>query len=297
MSAGRSRFGGVWPALTTPFDQAGRLDLDRLAEHVSWLIEEKVAGVVPCGSLGEYETLSEDERRSTMKVVVEAASGRVPVVPGISGRSAAEARKWAEYAAELGCEAAMCLPPTSHSPTDDEVVAHFEEVSKAGIAIIAYNNPFSTRVDMRPGLLARLQDATRVTAVKEFSQDVRRVAQIRRLAPGLEVICGCDDLVLEAVFMGATGWIAGFANVLPRACVTLFSAAAEGQWERARSIYEAMLPLLAWDADPRFVQAVKTAQEVVGVSCGPVRLPRLALPDSERAEVEWATRRAAEVAL
>jgi 4-hydroxy-tetrahydrodipicolinate synthase len=282
-----ARFPGVYAATTTPF-RGGAVDVDEFAMHCAWLIDAGVAGLVPNGSLGEYECLSEAERSQLVQMAVFAAVGRVPVVPGVSGKSAAEACRWAEQAAEAGASAVMALPPTSHKPTPDEVVAHFAEIARVGLPVIAYNNPFSTRVDLTPGLLARLAEIEQVQAVKEFSQDVRRVAQIREQAPRLEVICGCDDTFVEAMLLGATGWIAGLVNALPAQSVQLYKLCAAGEFTAAAELYRTMLPILRWDADPRFVQAIKLAQEEAGRYGGPVRLPRLPLPPGEADEVRTA---------
>lgn len=288
---GKPRFGGVYVAVTTLFRPDGTMDLDACQAHYARLAEAGVAGVVPNGSLGEYEALTEDERGAVVKSAMDSVGKLVEVVPGVSGKSAAEARRWAEHAAESGCRAVMCLPPTSHAPTGEEVVAHFREVARAGLPIIAYNNPYSTRVDLTPGLLARLADIELVAAVKEFSQDVRRVAAIRQAAPRLEVICGSDDTFVESMLMGATGWIAGFANPFPRQSAELFELCGSARWPEALERYMAFLPLLRWDADPRFVQAIKLAQDEAGFYGGPVRLPRLALPDTDASEVRAAVRR------
>ncbi len=286
------RFSGVYVAVATLFDSVGALDLDAFQAHCERLAGAGVAGLVPVGSLGEYEALSEDERAAVVKAAKDAAGQGVEVVPGVSGKSGPEARRWAEHAGETGCRAVMCLPPTAHAPTSEEVVAHFAEVARAGLPIIAYNNPYSTRVDLTPALLARVAgEVEAVVAVKEFSQDVRRVAAIRQAAARLEVICGCDDTLAEAVLMGATGWIAGFANAFPAQSVRLFNLCAAGRWPEALELYTAFLPVLRWDADPRFVQAVKLAQEEAGWYGGPVRLPRLALPPEQAEEVRAAVRR------
>lgn len=288
-------FPGVYAATTTPFRDGGQVDLQAFGEHCSWLIDEGVAGLVPNGSLGEYECLTDAERAGLADTAIAAADGRVPVVPGVSGKSAAEACRWAEQAARSGAAAVMALPPTSHKPTDDEVVAHFAEIAKVGLPVIAYNNPFSTRVDLTPGLLARLAEIEQVRAVKEFSQDVRRVAQIREQAPRLEVICGCDDTFVEAMLMGAAGWIAGLVNALPAQSVRLYELCVAGEFVTAAAEYRELLPLLRWDADPRFVQAIKLAQEEAGRYGGPVRLPRLPLSAAEADEVRTAARAALKV--
>jgi 1-pyrroline-4-hydroxy-2-carboxylate deaminase len=296
------RFAGVYAATTVPFRRGDlALDLDRYRDHCAWLLDRGVAGIVPNGSLGEYESLSEDERGQVVGAAVEAAAGRAPVVPGVSGRSGVEARRWAERAAEAGAAAVMALPPTAHKPTADEVVAHFREIAMAGLPIIAYNNPYSTRVDLTPDLLARLAEIDEVAAVKEFSQDARRVAAIRARAPRLEVICGCDDVLVESMLLGAVGWIAGFVNAFPISSVRLFDLCAGGDFAAAvEQDYRPLLPMLRWDADPRFVQAIKLAQDEAGRYGGPVRLPRLPLPaeDAEavRADVRAAAATEAELA-
>jgi dihydrodipicolinate synthase/N-acetylneuraminate lyase len=291
MDASEPRFAGVYVATTTPFRGDGAVDLDGVSANCERLVHGGVHGIVPCGSLGEYEALTDDERASVVKAAVDAVGGTVEIVPGVSGKSAAEARRWAESAAQLGCRAVMCLPPTAHAPTPEEVVAHFAEVSRAGLEIIAYNNPFSTRADLTPNLVARLAELEAVVAVKEFSQDVRRVAAIRQAAPRIQVICGCDDTYVEAALMGATSWIAGFANALPAESVALYDHCRAGRWDQAVAAYLRMLPLLRWDADPRFVQAIKLAMDGAGFVGGGVRLPRLPLPAADADQVRHELRR------
>src|SRR6201986_4895722 len=261
---GAARFAGVYAATTTPFRDDGSVDFDLFGKHCAWLADEGVAGLTPNGSLGEYETLTDSERAQIVTVAIEAVDGRIPVVPGVSGKSAREAVGWAEQAATAGAAGVMSLPPTSHKPTDDEGVAHYTGTAGTGLPIIAYNTPFSTRADLVPPLLARLAEIEQVRAVKEFSQDSRRVVQIQEQAPGLEVICGCDDTLVEAVLLGATGWIAGYVNAFPASSVRLFDLAAAGDFPAAMDLYRTLRPALRWDRDPRFVQAIKNAQEEAG---------------------------------
>jgi 1-pyrroline-4-hydroxy-2-carboxylate deaminase len=284
-------FAGVYAATTTPLRADGSVDVERYRKHCGWLVDEGVAGIIPNGSLGEYEALTHDERKSLVTAAVDAVGGRASVVPGVSGKSAAEAARWAEQAKAAGAPAVMALPPTSHKPTDDEVIAHFAEIGRTGLPIIAYNNPFSTRVDLTAPLLARLADEVEmVTAVKEFSQDARRVWQIRESAPRLEVLCGCDDTFVESMLAGAVGWIAGFVNAFPAQSVRLYRLCQAGDYAAAADLYRKMLPILRWDADPLFVQAIKLGQEEAGRYGGPVRLPRLPLSDDVAAVVRAAAR-------
>lgn len=288
---------GIYVASTMTLTPDGSVDLDGFARHCAWLADSGVMGIIPNGSLGEYETLSDEERAAAVKVALEAVGGKIPIIPGVSAKSGTEARRWAEHAASLGCPAVMALPPTSHAPTWDEVVAHFSEIARVGLPIIAYNNPFSTRVDLVPELIGRLAEIDEVVAVKEFSQDIRRVAAIQEHAPDVQILCGSDDTFVEAMLMGAVGWIAGFVNAFPAHSLALWERCAAGDFAAALPLYRAMLPLLRYDADPRFVQAIKLAQEEAGRPAGGVRLPRLPLPATEEATVRALARRVQALAL
>jgi dihydrodipicolinate synthase/N-acetylneuraminate lyase len=259
---------GVLTATATPFTSDLALDLDRYQAHVSWLAENGTHGVVVNGSLGEYQVLTADERSAMVKAALDAAPAGFNVVPGVAAYGASESRRWTEHAAELGAKAVMCLPPNAYRANDDEVIAHFKEVGKVGIPVVAYNNPFDTRVDLTPSLLARIADEVpNVVAVKEFSGDVRRVWQIHQHAPRLDVLVGADDVLLELATGGVSGWIAGFPNALPRESVDLYNLA-----------YAAVHDLFNWDSRKEFIQAIKLAMDSVGRYGGPTRLPRLPLP-------------------
>ena len=144
---------------------------------------------------------------------------------------------------------------------------------------------FSTKLDLTPDRLAGLSRIDEVVAVKEFSGDVRRVSAILDVAGDLEVMCGADDVAFESALMGATGWIGGFTGVFPRATAALFIAGQAGDVAGARGLYRDLLPALGWDTTPRFVQAIKLAQQLVGQPGGPTRSPRLPLDPVAEAEV------------
>src|SRR5581483_5552570 len=185
---------GVLVATAVPF-RDGQVDLDTYGEHVRWLTENGCDGVVPNGSLGEYQVLTAAEREAVMKTAV--AAGARAVVPGVAAYGAIEARAWAQKAAEAGCQAVMLLPPNAYRADEAAVMAHYREVAKAGLPIVAYNNPYDTKVDLTPALLARLHGEGLIVAVKEFSGDVRRAYEIAELAPELDLLVGADDVLLE----------------------------------------------------------------------------------------------------
>jgi 4-hydroxy-tetrahydrodipicolinate synthase len=280
---------GILVATALPLRDDLSIDHDAYAEHVRFLADGGCQGVVPNGSLGEYQTLTSEERTAVVTTAVAAAPAGFHVVPGVAAYGALEARRWTEQAAEAGCPAVMLLPPNAYRADADTVIGHYREVAKAGLPIVAYNNPIDTKVDLTPPLLARLHGEGLIVAVKEFTGDVRRAYEIAELAPDLDVICGSDDVVLELTVAGAPGWIAGIPNALPGECVALWRAAQAADLAAAVPAYRRLHPLLRWDSKTEFVQAIKLAMDVAGRYGGPCRPPRGALSDAHDAAVRLAT--------
>lgn len=283
---------GVMVATAVPLRSDLSVDYDAYAEHVRRLVDAGCDGVVPNGSLGEYQTLSDDERRRLVRTAVEAAGDGARVMPGVAAYGSAEARRWTEDAAEAGAGSVLLLPPNGYRADESAIRAHYREVAACGLPVVAYNNPYDTKVDLSPRLLAALHDDGSVVAVKEFTGDVRRAYEIAELAPGLDVLVGSDDVLLELVLAGAVGWIAGYPNVLPEACVALYRAAVAGDMAAALPLYRLLHPLLRWDSRPEFVQAIKASMDVAGFHSGPCRPPRTPLARHDDAEVREATAKA-----
>ena len=274
---------GILTATATPFKNDLSIDFDKYAEHVAWLASFGHLGVIPNGSLGEYQVLTSEERSKMVTTAIAAAPKGFHVVPGVAAYGAKEARTWAEQAASAGASAVMLLPPTSYRANDDEVIAHYKEVARVGIPIIAYNNPFDTKVDLTPALVGRIADEVpEVVAIKEFSGDVRRVWQIHSYAPRIDVMVGADDVLLELATGGVTGWIAGFTNALPRESKIVYDLALAGDFVKARPLYAALHDLFHWDSQKEFIQAIKATMEFEGRYGGPTRLPRLPLPKADQ---------------
>jgi dihydrodipicolinate synthase/N-acetylneuraminate lyase len=271
-----------------------RPDLDKYAEHCRWLVDNGCRGVGPNGSLGEYSSLTDDERRAVARTAIEAVGNDGIVVVGVHAAGAHQARAWAEKAAEDGADGVLCLPPTMYRANRGEVLNHFSEVAKAGLPVMVYNNPIDTKVDLTPDLLAEIAQIENVVAVKEFSGDVRRVLEIRELAPDLAVVAGADDVTLEALLMGATGWFAGFPNVFPKESVRLYDLAVQGKLEEARALYEPLVAAFRWDSRTEFVQAIKYGMDYVGRYGGPCRPPRGPLVPEHLAQLEQDMKKAVE---
>jgi len=284
---------GIITATATPFDMNLEVDFDKYAEHVQWLAANGTHGVVPNGSLGEYQVLSDAERAKILETAISAAPAGFHVVAGVGAYGAAESRKWAEHAAEAGAHAVMLLPPNAYRANDDEVVAHYKEVGKVGIPIVAYNNPFDTKVDLVADLVARIADEVpNVVAIKEFSGDVKRVWQIHQRAPRIEVLVGADDVLLELSTAGVVGWIAGFPNAMPAQSAELYNLVTTGRYAEAAPMYAAVHDLFNWDSRKEFIQAIKLSMDILGRYGGPTRLPRLPLPAVDDAKLRADTARA-----
>jgi len=278
---------GVIPALTTPFDGSDRVDEAILTEHARFVVEHGCTGLVPIGSLGESATLSNAEKRRVLEVCVAAVGDRVPVMPGIAALSTTEAVALAKDAKSIGCSGLMVLPPYVYSTDWREMKAHVRAVIDAtDLPCMLYNNPVAYRTDFVPAQIAELaREMPNLQAVKESSMDVRRVSAIRALlGERIRVLCGVDDAIVEAIAVGAIGWIAGLVNAFPAESVTLYRYAVEGRRDEAFALYRWFLPLLRMDTVPKFVQLIKLAQKRVGMGSERVRAPRLPLEGSELRE-------------
>jgi len=275
---------GVTPAITTPFNEDLTVDHGFLAEHARWLLENGCTGIVALGSLGEGATLSFSEKKDILGTLGNAVNGRGALVGSISSLSTAEAVRLAKVAADLGCTGLMVLPPYVYLGDWREMKAHVSAIFRATpMECMLYNNPVAYGTDFLPEQIQELAaEFDNFKAVKESSTDVRRVSAIRALIDErLEISVGVDDAVLEAIGVGATGWVAGLANALPRESVELFDRGIRGEYREAFELYSWFLPLLRMDTVPKFVQLIKLVQAEFGMGSPRVRPPRLQLPGIE----------------
>jgi dihydrodipicolinate synthase/N-acetylneuraminate lyase len=275
---------GVMPAITTSFTENLHVDLGFVTRHCRWLLENGCTGIVALGSLGEGATLSFDEKLQLLRTCIDAVQGRAPVVASISALATGEAVTLAKAAAELGCEGLMVLPPYVYQGDWREMRAHVAAVFRASrLSCMLYNNPVAYGTDFLPEQICELaEEHENFAAVKESSTDVRRVSAIRALLDRrLDILVGVDDAVLEAISVGATGWVAGLANALPRESVDLFNHGMNGESDKAFELYRWFLPLLRMDTTHHFVQLIKLVQQEVGMGNARVRPPRLELVGNE----------------
>lgn len=276
---------GVFPAITTPFDERLEVDFEFLARHVDWLVGQGCVGIVPLGSLGEGATLDFEEKCEVLRTCVAALEGRAPVVAGIAALSTRDAVNLARAAEKAGCEGLMVLPAYVYKGDGRETLLHFSAVLGAtGLPCMIYNNPIAYSVDLMPDQIAFLAERhSNVQAVKESSADVRRITELRALCgDALEVLVGVDDLIVEGIAAGATGWIAGLVNALPAESIRLFTECRQGGPKSVEQLYRWFVPLLRLDTVPKFVQLIKLVQQEAGMGSERVRPPRLELVGEER---------------
>ena len=284
----RQQWSGVLPAITTPFKADGSVDHPFLKDHAIRMVDAGCTGIVALGSLGEANTLTFEEKVAIVRSLRDALDGSVPVVAGIASLSTRESISLAQAAAEAGADGLMVLPPYVYRGDWHETEAYFSAVIRATpLSCMLYNNPIAYGTDVSANQIAELARHSNLHAVKESGGDVRRVSTIRQLlGDRLNVLVGMDDMIVESVGVGATGWIAGLVNALPEESVRLYELARDGEREQALALYDWFLPLLRLDTVPKFVQLIKLVQRAVGLGSERVRPPRLPVVGEELEEVQ-----------
>jgi 1-pyrroline-4-hydroxy-2-carboxylate deaminase len=278
---------GVYPAATTQFAADFTLDLPACRRTVTALVDDGVDGLVLLGTVGENNSLRPEEKRTSLVAAVEAIGGRVPLVAGVSELTTDRAVEFARDAEKIGINALMVLPAMVYVPTADELYMHFKAVAEAtSLPIMLYNNPPAYRVSIELPTLEQLARIPNIVALKESSPDPRRITDIiNACGERYTLMAGLDDVALEALLLGATGWVSGLTSAFPRESVALMRAAQRGDWIEARRIYRWFMPLLHLDAEHDLVQSIKLAEQVMGRGSERVRMPRMQLTGARRADV------------
>lgn len=285
------RWSGVFPALTTKFRPDLSVDISAIEQHVQWQMECGVDGLVVLGSLGENATLEQSEKVEVIRAAVRVGGGKVPVLSGVVENSTRAACRFVEDAGKNGVDGFLLLPAMIYPADGREAIQHLRTVAAAtDRPIMLYNNPVAYKVDLTPPILAELANEPKFVAVKESSENIRRVTDIKNLVGDrYQIFSGVDDLALESFLLGAVGWIAGLVCAFPKETVALYRLAKAGRMEEAVALYRWFMPLLHLDVSTKFVQNIKLVEQLVGVGTETVRPPRLSLTGEERAHVERVT--------
>jgi len=278
---------GVFPAVTTKMDQSGRINVAATSQSVARLIDGGVAGVVVLPMLGENASLAPAEREAIIRAAVETAAGRVPVLSGLAESTLESARANARHYESCGAQGLMVFPNLVYKTDPRETVSWYREIAAASsLPIMIYNNPIAYGVDVTPRILESLADTKEIVCVKEESGDIRRVTDIKvALGDRFSVFCGVDDLIVESLALGVTGWVSGMTNVWPRECVELFDLCRAERFADARKLYRILTPSFHLDTHVKLVQYIKLAESLVYGAPEWTRPPRLPLVGAERDSV------------
>jgi len=285
---------GVMPAITTQFRPDQSLDLAATARHLDTMIHAGIHGVVLLGTVGENTALEYEEKLEVIREMIQTANGRIPVLTGVAEYTTVLASRYARDAEKLGVDGLMVLPGMVYKSDERETLVHFRGVAHStGLPIMIYNNPVSYGVDLLPRAFAELAMEENIVAIKESSEDVRRLTDLRNTVGNRFILFGgVDDLILESIALGAEGWISGLVNAFPEENRALWDLASSGQWAAARELYRWYTPLLHLDTKVKLVQYIKLAMQETGLGSEMVRAPRLTIEGSEREEVLGIIRRA-----
>ncbi|CAB3856196.1 dihydrodipicolinate synthase family protein [Achromobacter ruhlandii] len=278
------RWQGVFPAVTSKFHADETLDFEAMRKHFGFLIDNGVHGLVTCGSLGEASTLTLEEKLAVTRCAVEVSGGRIPVLANVSETSTREALRFIKAAVELGVDGFMLMPSLIYVADAREAMQSIRTMAEAAAKpCMIYNNPVAYRVDLKPEHMAELADCQWLVAIKESSDDIRRVTDLRnKLGDRYQLFIGVDDLSFEALALGADGLLAGLVTAFPRETVALYDLMKAGKWQEALALYQWFTPLLHLDVSTKLVQNIKLAETLAGVGNEHVRRPRLPLVGAER---------------
>lgn len=289
---------GVYPAATTQFDEQLAVDIPATQKVLDALVADGVNGLVVLGTCGENNSLEADEKRAVLAAAREVVADRVPIVTGVSELTTDRAVKYVRDAEALGVDALMVLPAMVYVPSEDELEEHFKRIAAAtSLPIMIYNNPPGYRVEITLKMLDRLAKIPNIVAVKESAPDTRRFTDVlNAFGSRYTVMAGLDDVALEGLLLGASGWVSGLTSAFPKESVAIIKALDAGNIEEARRIYRWFMPLLHLDSSPDLVQGIKLAEELMGRGSERVRMPRLPLTGERRGDVIAMVKKAAATA-
>jgi len=284
------KFEGTFAVMVTPFTSKEKLDLEAYRRNIEFYIENDIHGVIVGGSTGEFVTLSLQEHKKIIETVVDQVNGRVPCIAGTAACSTKRVIELNQYAKDAGTDGAMIVPPYYSKLREKETYEHFKNVAEAvdDFPIMLYNNPWVSKVDMQPTLVAKLAEIDNISYIKESSGDITRILRILNLAKDkITVFCGSDNLALESFLMGAKGWVCVSANIFPKHTSKLYELVKENKIEKAKQLYEGMYPLCSWlEETGLFAQGAKAGLEIIGMKAGPTRKPLFPCTDEEKQELK-----------
>jgi 4-hydroxy-tetrahydrodipicolinate synthase len=277
-------FTGSFVALVTPF-RNGQVDEAKLRELVEMHATSGTDGIVPCGTTGEAPTLSHDEHRRVIEVVVDANRKRMKILPGTGVYSTRDAIELTKYAEKAGADGALVVSPYYNKPTQEGLYRHFRAIAESvAIPIVAYNIQSRTAVNIETATISRLvKDVKNIRGVKEASGSLDQMSQvIAACGPGFSVLSGDDNITLPLMAVGGHGVISVIANIVPRETADMVHAALDGDFKRARELHHRLFPL----ARAAFLETnpipIKEAMAMSGMLEPEFRLPMCRMSEANR---------------
>lgn len=280
------KLSGVMPALVTPFDAEGKIDFAAFENHLGNLREAGVSGWVPCGSSGEYNFMSDEERDQVLKFVKDFAQPGEILIAGTNAPSTAGVIANTLRAKAMGYDAVLLATPFYTKPTQSELVAHFKAVLAAtDMNIVLYSYPDKDGVELGWEVLDALADDPRIIGIKESSGSLQRAIGIAtRYAGRIQLVSGSDDIALDFMLWGADSWICGPANCMAKAVCDLDRTFKSGDLAKAKKQMATLYTAMNILESGKFVQKLKYGCEVQGTPVGECRAPLGPLTDAEKAE-------------
>ena len=268
-------FAGAGTALVTPFTPSGDLDEPALRRLVARQVAGKIDVLVPCGTTGETPTLTRDERDRVVRITVEVAAGRVPVLAGVGGYDTHEVAELAAHTETLGVQGILSVTPYYNKPTQEGLYQHYRAFAESTpLPIIVYNVPGRTGVNVEPSTLVRLAQIPNIVGVKEASGNVGQMCEIVNAVPAqFLVLSGDDGLTLPLMAIGGRGIISVAGNEIPAEMVQMVEAAERNDFAAARAVHARILPLMSINFVESNPQPVKYAMAAMGLLDEVFRLP------------------------
>lgn len=279
---------GVYPAVTTQYNDDLSINFDATQKMVDTIITEGVDGIIALGTVGENASHTREEKIAILKAVKEVVAGRVPVLSGVAETSTQFAVEFSQDCEKVGIDGLMVLPGMIYKSDEGEAIHHYQQIARnCNLPIMIYNNPITYGVDVGIEGMKVLAEEKNIVSIKEATEDTRRISELySAFGDRFIIFGGVDDIALESLMLGCTGWISGLTNVFPKESVAIYQLAKQGRYTEALEIWRWFLPLLRLDTVPKLVQCIKLCEQLAGRGSELTRAPRMPLTGDERANVE-----------
>lgn len=267
-------FEGSGVALVTPFKD-GEVNYEKMGDLIEWHIENKTDAIIVCGTTGESATMTDKERKSTIKFVVDKVNKRIPVIAGSGSNNTAYSIELSKYCQEVGADGLLIVTPYYNKATQNGLIKHYTAIADSvDLPIILYNVPGRTGVNITPATVEKLSKIENIVAIKEASGNISQVAEIARLCgEDFAIYSGNDDQIVPILSLGGIGVISVLANVLPKETHDIVEKYLSGDVEESRKLQLRLNELV----NSLFIEVnpipVKAAMNLMGMEAGELRLP------------------------